>query len=199
MEYAMIDATIVKVHRHGQGAKEGLRASQAIGRSKGGLTTKILALNDALGKLVRFVLLPGHQYDTIGVPPLIEGLRFGALIADRPSTGMRSSPISTNGEPRSSSPSINAEPENCRSTLKCTNGVTWLAGPSPEVGLAARSVGGQPSQKLGHKAECKCNRQQHAETREYLRRRRLKDLASIVAVETALWRIFISLRSCSVP
>lgn len=26
MEYAMIDATIVKVHRHGQGAKVGLRA-----------------------------------------------------------------------------------------------------------------------------------------------------------------------------
>lgn len=26
MEYAMADATIVKVHRHGQGAKGGLRA-----------------------------------------------------------------------------------------------------------------------------------------------------------------------------
>jgi transposase len=40
MEYAMIDATIVKVHRHGQGAKGGTQ-SQAIGRSKGGMTTKI--------------------------------------------------------------------------------------------------------------------------------------------------------------
>lgn len=26
LEYAMVDATIVKVHRHGQGAKGGLRA-----------------------------------------------------------------------------------------------------------------------------------------------------------------------------
>ncbi len=26
MEYAMVDATIVKVHRHGQGAKGGLKA-----------------------------------------------------------------------------------------------------------------------------------------------------------------------------
>jgi hypothetical protein len=26
MEYAMVDGTIVKVHRHGQGAKGGLRA-----------------------------------------------------------------------------------------------------------------------------------------------------------------------------
>ena len=31
---------------------------------------------------MRFVLLPGHRFDTIGVPPLIEGLSFRALIAD---------------------------------------------------------------------------------------------------------------------
>jgi transposase len=82
MEYAMVDATIVKVHRHGQGAKGGTQ-SQAIGRSKGGMTTKILALTDALGNLVRFVLLPGQRFDTVGVPPLIEGLAFDALIADK--------------------------------------------------------------------------------------------------------------------
>ena len=47
------------------------------------MTTKILALTDALGNLVRFVLLPGQRFDTIGVPPLIEGVEFGALIADK--------------------------------------------------------------------------------------------------------------------
>ena len=47
------------------------------------MTTKILALTDALGNLVRFVLLPGHRYDTVGVPPLIDGIAFDALIADR--------------------------------------------------------------------------------------------------------------------
>ena len=46
------------------------------------MTTKILALTDALGNLVRFILLPGHRFDTVGVPPLIDGLSFGALIAD---------------------------------------------------------------------------------------------------------------------
>ena len=46
------------------------------------MTTKILALTDALGNLVRFVLLPGHRFDTIGVPPLLEGLEFDALIGD---------------------------------------------------------------------------------------------------------------------
>ena len=47
------------------------------------MTTKIVALTDALGNLVRFVLLPGQRCDIIGVPPLIEGLAFDALLADK--------------------------------------------------------------------------------------------------------------------
>jgi len=35
-----------------------------------------------LGNLVRFVLLPGQRYDTVGVAPLIEDMDFGGLIAD---------------------------------------------------------------------------------------------------------------------
>jgi transposase len=47
------------------------------------MTTKIVALADALGNLVRFVLLPGQRHDTVGVPPLIEGVAFDAPIADQ--------------------------------------------------------------------------------------------------------------------
>jgi len=47
------------------------------------MTTKILALTDALGNLVRFILLPGHRFDSIGVPPLIDGIAFEGLIADK--------------------------------------------------------------------------------------------------------------------
>ena len=47
------------------------------------MTTKILALTDALGNLVRFTLLPGHRFDTVGVAPLIDGVEFGGLIADK--------------------------------------------------------------------------------------------------------------------
>jgi transposase len=32
---------------------------------------------------VRFVLLPGQGFETVGVPPLIDGLAFDALIADK--------------------------------------------------------------------------------------------------------------------
>jgi hypothetical protein len=68
MEYAMVDATIVKVHRHGQGAKGGLRVRPSAVPK---------------GNLVRFELLPGHRFDTVGVPPLIDSVAFGALIADK--------------------------------------------------------------------------------------------------------------------
>jgi transposase len=42
-----------------------------------------MALVDALGNLVRFVLLPGQRHDSIGVEPLITGLDFEALIGDK--------------------------------------------------------------------------------------------------------------------
>ena len=38
---------------------------------------------DARGNLVRFVLLPGQRHDRVGVPPLIEGIVFDALIGDK--------------------------------------------------------------------------------------------------------------------
>ena len=47
------------------------------------MTTKIVALVDALGNLVRFMLLPGQAHDMKGVAPLIRGVSFGALLADK--------------------------------------------------------------------------------------------------------------------
>lgn len=64
------------------GRKRGTQ-NQAIGRSRGGLTTKILAAVDALGNLVRFILLPGQRHDSVGAEPVLEGLEFDALLADK--------------------------------------------------------------------------------------------------------------------
>ncbi len=47
------------------------------------MTTKVLALTDALGNLVRFKLLPGQRSEIVGVADLIDGLTFDALMADR--------------------------------------------------------------------------------------------------------------------
>jgi transposase len=32
---------------------------------------------------VRFLLLPGQRHDSVGVPPLIEGIAFGAPLGDK--------------------------------------------------------------------------------------------------------------------
>ena len=63
-------------------AYEGAPA-QGIGRSRGGLTTKVVAVVDALGCPVRFTVLPGQAHDLTGVPELLDGLPFGTLVGDR--------------------------------------------------------------------------------------------------------------------
>ena len=66
-------------------AQKGTR-KQAIGTSRGGLTTKIAALVDALGNLVRFVLLPGHRHDITSFDALMAGVSCLALIGESPKT-----------------------------------------------------------------------------------------------------------------
>ena len=47
------------------------------------MTTKILALTDALGNLCDFILLPGQRNDICGILSLIMDKSFGALLADK--------------------------------------------------------------------------------------------------------------------
>ena len=85
LEYAMIDGTIVQTHQKASGAigrKRGLQ-HQAIERSRGGLTTKIVGMVDALGNLFCFLLLPGQAHDMKGVAPLVRDVSFEALLADK--------------------------------------------------------------------------------------------------------------------
>ena len=81
-EYMMIDATIVRAHQHSAGAQK-KNGAQAIGRSRGGLTTKIHALVDALGNPVEVMLSPGQDHDLTCAEALIEAVDPGALIADK--------------------------------------------------------------------------------------------------------------------
>jgi transposase len=57
--------------------------AQAIGRSRGGLTTKIHALVDALGNPVELMLTPGQAQDLACAEPLIENVDPDALIGDK--------------------------------------------------------------------------------------------------------------------
>ena len=45
--------------------------------------TKIVALVDVLGNLIRFLLLPGQAHEIKGIAPLIKGVSFDALRADK--------------------------------------------------------------------------------------------------------------------
>ena len=57
--------------------------AQAIGRSRGGLTTKIHALVDALGNPIELMLTPGQAHDLACAEPLIENADPEALIGDK--------------------------------------------------------------------------------------------------------------------
>ena len=79
-EYVLIDATLVRVHQHGTGAKGGLQIRPS---ASGGLTTKIAVIVDALGNLIRFVLLPGQRHDITSFDALMAGIHCLALIGDK--------------------------------------------------------------------------------------------------------------------
>ena len=54
-----------------------------MGRSRGGLTTKIHLLCDALGRPLRFLLTPGQAADIKSAPALIAGVPAHAVMADK--------------------------------------------------------------------------------------------------------------------
>ncbi len=56
---------------------------EAIGRSRGGLSTKIHAVVDALGNPTGFALSPGQAHDLDGADALLPELEAGILIADK--------------------------------------------------------------------------------------------------------------------
>jgi len=78
----MIDSTIVRAHQHRAGAQKKAGGDQAIGRSKGGLSTKIHAITDALGNPTAFHLTGGQSCDLDGADVLLPGSEADTLLAD---------------------------------------------------------------------------------------------------------------------
>ena len=54
-----------------------------MGRSRGGLTTKIHLLADALGRPLRFLLTGGQVHDSRTAETMLDGAKGGAVIADK--------------------------------------------------------------------------------------------------------------------
>jgi transposase len=78
----MIDTSIVRVHQHGACIIRNRR--QSMGRSRGGLTSKIHAVVDTNGLPVRLALTAGEAHDNRLADKLLSRLKSGSmLLADR--------------------------------------------------------------------------------------------------------------------
>ena len=82
-ESFMIDGSVIRAHACASGYKEGQQEEQALGRSKGGFSTKIHALVDALGLPIRFILTPGQDSEIKQAPKLIEGIKNANILGDK--------------------------------------------------------------------------------------------------------------------
>ena len=54
-----------------------------MGRSRGGLTTKIHMVCDTLGRPLRFILTAGQRHDCLSAKALLDGFQADAVLADK--------------------------------------------------------------------------------------------------------------------
>lgn len=83
MENLSMDSTCVKVHESANGGKK--TADKAVGRTRGGLNTKIHAVVDGLGNPVEFLLSAGNDHDSVHSVELLEKVKISGshVLADR--------------------------------------------------------------------------------------------------------------------
>ena len=80
-----LDCSHIKLHQHGANPAGG-QTQQAIGRTKGGINTKLAAVVDARGRAVALCLAPGQRHDLKAVLPLVPAMRGKPAVGDAGST-----------------------------------------------------------------------------------------------------------------
>jgi transposase len=78
-----VDGSYIKLHQHGLQGSQLTRAQEAIGLSRGGMTTKLLASVDDDGFLCDFVLSSGNRHDLTAARLMLESFRGMHLIGDK--------------------------------------------------------------------------------------------------------------------
>ena len=82
LEWVFIEGSIVRAHQHSAGAAG--EANQAIGKSRGGKTTKIPMAVDAYGLPIEFLITGGAVHDSKAAAELIDTLPASDyMIADK--------------------------------------------------------------------------------------------------------------------
>lgn len=83
LDVLMLDSTVIRAHQHAAGAEGSTQEAEALGRSRGGFSTKIHIACDGDGKPVTIILTPGQDHDVTQGPTLIEGSEAKKVIADK--------------------------------------------------------------------------------------------------------------------
>lgn len=82
MEWVSVDATIVRAHACAAGYKKDSQQEEALGRSRGGFSTKIHAVVDALGNPLKYLLSAGQRHDITQAPSLSKDIFDAYVIGD---------------------------------------------------------------------------------------------------------------------
>lgn len=102
-ERGLIDSSYVKVHQHASGAAGTTKNEEAIGRSRGGNTSKLHARCDAHGNPALFLLTAGNISDFTMADSLFDDCRAQSVIADK---GYDSKQVRKTAEEKGSIPVI---------------------------------------------------------------------------------------------
>lgn len=81
-ELRHLDCSHIKLHQAGANPRGG-QAAQAIGRTKGGINTKLAAIVDRRGRAVALGLAAGQRHDLHAVAPLLGCLRGRHAVGDK--------------------------------------------------------------------------------------------------------------------
>jgi transposase len=83
LEVLMLDSTVIRAHQHSAGQKNSTAEQEQLGRSRGGVSTKIHVAVDGLGKPTKIFLSPGQDHDVTKAPDLIRDSQADKVIADK--------------------------------------------------------------------------------------------------------------------
>jgi len=83
LEYVMIDGPIVRAHACAAGYKKNSAEQEALGRSKGGFSTKIHALTDALGNPLKCIVTPGQRQEITQANARIQDVFDSGVLGDK--------------------------------------------------------------------------------------------------------------------
>ncbi|WP_374210926.1 IS5 family transposase [Streptomyces sp. MCA2] len=79
-----VDSTVVRAHQHAAGARKGGLRVPALGRSRGGLTSKIHLACDATGRPLAFTVTGGNSNDCTQFTAVMDAIRVPRVGPGRP-------------------------------------------------------------------------------------------------------------------